>query len=422
MKPITAILIGAGGRGAIAYAPYAERYPHQIRFVAVAEPDDNKRNRFAQRYDLDENQVFRTWEHILEQSKLADIAIICTQDRMHAEPAKIALAKGYHVLLEKPMSPEPKECIEMEQAAKEHGRLLTVCHVLRYTPFWQTLKRIVQSGDIGDIASVQLNENVGFYHYAHSFVRGNWRDSEQSSPMILAKSSHDMDILAYLIDQPCVRVSSFGSLTHFNEAHAPAGSTNRCLDGCAVESTCAYSAPRFYLGEEDLWARLITTDPSREGIIKALADGPYGRCVYKSDNNVVDHQVVNLEFANGATATFSMCGFTHDTSRSIQVMGTKGEIRGYMENNEMTVYRFATKEKQHISVNVPANGYVGHGGGDDELMRSFISEVRNFSGLESRTGATVSVMSHMMAFAAEHSRLNHGMSVELKDYYELVAR
>ncbi|SFD49046.1 Oxidoreductase family, C-terminal alpha/beta domain [Paenibacillus catalpae] len=413
MKPVTAILLGAGSRGMDSLASYAERFPYELKFVAVAEPDEHRRSEMARRHDIPVSQMYATWEDALAKPKFADMALICTQDRMHYEPTMKALALGYHILLEKPMSPSPKECIEMEEEAAKQGRLLSICHVLRYTPFWSSIKRVIDEGKIGDIVSLQLSENVGYSHMAHSFVRGNWNNSAVSSPMILAKSCHDMDIISYLIGKSCERVSSFGSLMHFHEGNAPEGSTDRCLSGCAAEAKCPFSAPRFYLGEGRNWARKITNDPSKEGILKALQEGPYGKCVYHSDNNVVDHQVVNLLFEGGATATFSMCGFTHDISRTVQIMGTKGEIRGYMEKNMFTVHDFVSKREEQVKVHISAEG---HGGGDEGIMRSFVQEVRQYNGGEGLTSAAASVRSHMMAFAAEQSRLEGGIPVVLDQF------
>ncbi|GIP33529.1 Gfo/Idh/MocA family protein [Paenibacillus sp. J2TS4] len=415
MQQLTAIMIGAGARGAGGYAPYALDYPHELKFVAVAEANPERRAKFAEEHGIPAERSYASWEQLLEQPKLAEIAMICTQDRMHFEPTLKALDKKYHVLLEKPMSPDPKECIEMERAARDNDRLLTICHVLRYTPFWSAIKRVIQEGRIGQIVSIQLNENVGYWHIAHSFVRGNWNNSDTSSPMILAKSCHDMDVLSWLMDEPCVRVSSYGSLMHFHSGNAPEGSTDYCLNGCAVESTCPYSAPRFYLGEGKGWARHFTEDLSRDHIVKGLKETNYGRCVYKSDNNVVDHQVVNMEFANGATAMFSMCGFTRHQERRIQIMGTKGELRG--EEGKITIMDFVTHEEHEITIPPQTTG---HGGGDSGIVRSFLNEVRGYDGGESLTSASASVRSHLMAFAAEESRLNNGKSIELEDYYKKV--
>lgn len=413
MTQMTAILVGAGARGAGGYAPYALDYPHELTFVAVAEADPVRRSRFAEKHGIPPEQCYETWEQLLAESRIADIAVICTQDRMHYGPTMQALKQKYHVLLEKPMSPDPKECLEMEQAATQNNRLLTICHVLRYTPFWSTIKRVIQEGAVGEVASIQLNENVGYWHIAHSFVRGNWNNSKKASPMILAKSCHDMDVLSWLMDRQCTQVSSFGSLMHFREEQAPEGSANRCLD-CKVESTCPYSAPRFYLSNQYKgWAGHFTQELTKSNIIQGLRETDYGRCVYRSDNNVVDHQVVNMEFEGGATAMFSMCGFTYEQERRIQIMGTGGELRG--EDGKITIFDFLTGQKTEISIPSQASG---HGGGDSGIVASFLNEVRNYTGQESLTSASASVRSHLIAFAAEKSRLNKGQSINLNEYAE----
>ncbi|KQL52588.1 oxidoreductase [Heyndrickxia shackletonii] len=414
MKKITAVLIGAGDRGARAYAPYSLENPHELEIIAVAEPNKERRNDFAAKHHLSDENCFESWEELLNGPKRADVAIICTLDRYHFHPTITALKAGYHVLLEKPMSPDPLECIEMERVAKEQNRLLTICHVLRYTDFWSKIREVIKEGKIGDIASVQLSENVEVMHMSHSFVRGNWNNKEKSSPMILQKSCHDMDILSYIIDKPCLRVSSYGSLMHFNEKNAPEGAPERCLDGCPAEDVCPFHAGKYYLGEGKGWARKFTEDFTKEGIIKALKTTPYGKCVYRSDNNVVDHQVVNMEFEGGITANFSMCGFTRIQTRRVQVMGTKGEIIGNMEDNEISIYDFLTKQETVIKLHEPVGG---HGGGDTAIVKNFINEVKNYTDGQSLSSASVSLQSHLMAFAAEDSRLQKGKSIELKDYY-----
>ncbi|MEH7179276.1 Gfo/Idh/MocA family protein [Neobacillus vireti] len=415
MKTMTAILIGAGDRGARAYAPYALAYPNELKIVGVAEPDVERRAKLQQTHNIPNENAYEAWEEVLDlNQKKADIAIICTLDRNHFQPTMRALELGYHVLLEKPMSPDPMECILMEQAAKKYNRQLTICHVLRYTDFWSTIKKVIAKGEIGEVVSLQLNENVEVMHMSHSFVRGNWNNKEKSSPMILQKSCHDMDIISFVMGKECKRISSYGSLMHFKEENAPQGAPQRCLDGCPAELECPYHAGRYYLGQGKGWAKKFTEDYSNEGIIKALQETPYGKCVYRSDNNVVDHQVVNMEFEDGATATFSMCGFTREQTRIVQIMGTKGEIRGNMEENSISVFDFLTKHETVINFDNPVGG---HGGGDTGIIRTFLKEIQFGNHEDSVSSASASVRSHLMAFAAEDSRLNQGQSINLDDYY-----
>ncbi len=414
MKKISLALIGAGDRGMHSYAPYAHNKPHEVEFVAVAEPDSEKREAFRRQYGISEDCCFADYKNLLDKPKLADGILICTQDRMHLEPAMLALEKGYHVMLEKPMSVNAAECIQIGNCAQRYNKILLICHVLRYTPFFSTIKELIDKGSIGKLISIQHNENVGYWHQAHSYVRGNWRKAEESSPMILAKSCHDMDIILWLAGSDCARLSSFGELTHFNKENAPEGAPERCMQGCPSEKECPYYAPKIYLTEKTDWpTSVISTDLSIEGRLKALKFGPYGRCVYYCDNDVVDHQVVNMEFENGVTAAFTMCAFTNEMGRTIKLMGTKGEIRGHMEKNQIEIIEFGTSKRITIDLNVGVDIH-GHGGGDERLMADFINLIRenNNNGL---TSAKNSVQSHLMSFAAEKSRLD-GTVINLKEY------
>ncbi|OAB32503.1 oxidoreductase [Paenibacillus macquariensis subsp. defensor] len=416
MKKITAVLIGAGQRGMGSYAPYALEYPEEIQFVAVADIDPKRRVQFQQTYDVLDEYCYSTWEALLAEPKLADAILICTQDKMHFEPALQALEKGYHVLMEKPMSPDPRECIIMGEYAKKYNRVFSIGHVLRYTDFFAMIKKIITDGKIGKIMSIQHTENVEHRHQAHSFVRGNWRDSEVSSPMILAKCCHDMDILQWLVDAECTKVSSFGSLTHFRKESAPEGAPMHCLDGCPVQDTCLYYAPRNYLEREgwvgDVLRAVVSNDTSDEGILQALEKGPYGRCVYHCDNNVVDHQVVNMEFANEVTVAFTMSAFTYEGSRTMKLMGTLGQIRADSDKHVIEVTNFLTRETETINLDIDA---AGHGGGDTGIMRDFVRLVQSDGQVEGLTSADISVKSHLIAFAAEKSRLESQVII-MADY------
>ncbi len=403
MKKVKALVLGAGSRGN-AYAAYSRVRPEELEIVAVAEPDKIRREQFAERYHIGAENCFASWEEALSKPKLADAVFVCTLDEMHTAPALKALELGYNVLLEKPMSNREEECIAIEQAARESGRILTVCHVLRYTPFFQKIKELLKEGTLGKIATIDLIENVGYWHQAHSFVRGNWRDCEETSPMILAKSCHDLDIISWLMEEKCEWISSFGSLLHFTKENRPEGAPDNCMEGCPHSEECPYYAPKVYLTGNTKWpVDVLTTDLTKEGIEKALREGPYGRCVYGCDNNVVDHQVVNMEFTGGATASFTMTGFTADFTRQIKIMGTKGQIMADLEKNEIRLHLFGEDERT-VPVTAGEDGF-GHGGGDFGAVQNFVRLI-NGEG-DNLTSAHASLQSHLMCFAAEKSRREH---------------
>jgi len=406
LRKVTLALVGAGQRVLDTYERYALQYPYEVEFVAVAEPLSERRERFKQTHAIPEERCFADWQDLLAQPRLADAILICTQDRMHFRPAMAALKAGYHLLLEKPMSPEPAECLELEAMAKASKSIFMLGYTLRYTNLFATIKQLLDDGRIGQLVSIQHSENIAYWHYAHAFVRGNWNNSNTSSPLILAKSCHDMDLLLWLTGADCTQISSFGALSHFTSANAPQGAPQRCLDGCPAASNCLYYAPNFYLTGEKGWpASAISEDTTTQGLLKALQEGPYGRCVYHCDNNVVDHQVANIEFANAVTAVFSMCAFSKEIRRTITLLGTKGELHGVSEKDrsEIEVIVFSSGERQMITLPI-GGGPQGYGGGDFGLMRHFVSLVRNGGQQSEAPSVATSVQSHLMAFAAEKSR------------------
>ncbi|MHA2167118.1 MAG: Gfo/Idh/MocA family protein [Candidatus Hodarchaeales archaeon] len=451
-RKITAVLCGAGDRGKDVYGDYALQHPNDIEFLAVAEPNPVRRNEFAKRHDIPSEMCFNSWEELLAKPKIADVAFITTQDQLHAQPALKALEIGYNVLLEKPMATTLEECLLLVRKANEYGLELRVAHVLQYTTFFLAIKDAITSGKLGEVITVDLRENVSYYHYAHSFVRGNWNNLAKSSPMILAKSCHDMDLLYWLVGAPVKYISSFGSLLHFRKENAPSGASERCI-GCSAASTCKYYAPRIYLdivpllriatrskkrrerfivklalNHPTLFSRIrkflpgsrriteyegwpvsvISDDLSQEGKLNALKTTDYGRCVYMSDNDVVDHQVVNFEFENGVTSTFTMHGFSHEEGRTIRIDGTIGTIIGEFLSigSKLTLYNHLTGiETDLINIKADTDPESGHGGGDRGLMDSFIKFLQTGEKIGSLTNASASLESHILAFAAEESRL-----------------
>jgi predicted dehydrogenase len=394
---------GAGARG----STYAGLAAATADVVAVAEPRDHHRGAFAARHPG--ATVFRDWRDLLAAGRIADAVIIATQDADHVAAATAFAAAGYDLLLEKPMATSEADCARIVAAVERAGVTMAVCHVLRYTPYTRAVKSIVDRGRLGDLVAVQHREPVGYWHFAHSFVRGNWRRSDQSTFLLLSKSCHDLDWLSYVVGQPAVRVSSFGSLTHFRPESAPAGATDRCVT-CPVEPSCAYSATRIYgsgLTSENTrtyFTRIVAPSMTGSELSVALADGPYGRCVYACDNDVVDHQVVNVEYAGGATASFTLTAFTPMESRHTALFGTRGELRG--DGRHLRLYDFMTEQTKTIDTRPAAVAAIdAHDGGDAGLVSAFVDALTAGDASPIVSGAAESLASHRIVFAAERARV-----------------
>jgi predicted dehydrogenase len=401
---VDVLVIGAGQRGS-GYARWVLEHPDRARVVGVAEPRPAWRERLASAHGIATENAVAGWAELAARGKIADAVLICTQDRMHTEPAEAFAALGYHILLEKPMAPDEESCRRVVDAIERAGVLLAVGHVMRYSPYTMAVKEVVDSGRLGDIVSVQHLEPVGFWHQAHSYVRGNWRRADLATSMLMAKSCHDLDWLQYVLGQAPSRVSSFGSLTHFTAANRPAGAADRCVD-CAVSDSCPYSATRLYGGMldrgEHRWPlSVLVSSFTPAAVDDALRNGPYGRCVYACDNDVVDHQVVSLEFPSGATAVFTMTAFNEAAQRSTRLFGTRGEMSG--DGHTIQIYDFLTRATEVIAPQAAADG---HAGGDAGLMDAFVTAVATGDPGAIRSGPRESLASHLAVFAAERARLN----------------
>lgn len=421
-KKLKLALIGAGQRGMI-YAQYAYEQKG-IEITAVAEPDELRRESAKNILNIPDERVFKNTDDFFKAGKLADALIIASMDRDHYGHAMKALDLGYDLLLEKPISPDPKECMDIAKKARETGCLVIVCHVLRYTTFFSTIKQLIDSGKYGKVVTIQHNENVGSYHIAHSFVRGNWGNKEKSSPIIMQKSCHDFDILCWLTGSNIKTVASFGDLTYFKEENAPKGSTERCVD-CPHKEDCNYSALRAYLPIRGNWpATVLGVDQSEEGLMKAIKEGPYGRCAFRCDNNVCDHQVTIIGFENGVTADFSLSGFTTAMYRTINIMCEKGEIRGNDLTNTIEVTGFPANSTEEFETEIfhPSIVTGAHGGGDVCLMEDFLSILENKnSNPDSKSAVDKSIESHIGAFAAELARVN-GCVIDVDELKEKIMK
>jgi len=482
--PCRAVLIGAGQRG-IVYSNYALDHPELLSIVAVAEPHPGRRQAIADKFKLGPQAQFANWQDLLAKREALDtdaaaagsdaspaarssstpIALIATSDALHVQPAVAFSDAGFHVLLEKPMAVQPAECEAITQAALRadarlqssagHPLIFAVCHVLRYTPINTAIRDLIASGRIGQLLSIQHLEPVGFGHFAHSYVRGNWSSEQKSTFSLMAKSCHDIDLIQFWMqsqptqpraeagapggENPAVSVSSFGSLLHFAPANKPANASSRCLS-CAAEAQCPYSAKKIYLNplegkafpgqwRPNYLALVDEKVPDIENVTLALQEGPYGRCVYDGQNDVVDHQVVNISFAQGQSASFSMVSATERTcERHTRVFGSKGQLE--TDGETVTLVEFATGRRSAFhplrtgglsaeevagtadpesadasaAPRVDVGRLKGHSGADYYLMSSFVRAVREANPALISSGAAQSLASHRIVFAAEKAR------------------
>lgn len=409
MKKIRVVAVGAGNRGGT-YTDIMHTMPEQYQVVAVVDPAESRRKHVRELHNIPNELCFENYDDLFALGKIADLAIIATQDKLHYDPAMKAIALKYDVLLEKPIAPTARECRDIEQAALKNGVKVIVCTVLRYAPLFCKTKEIIDSGRLGEIVSVVHEECVGNVHQSHSYVRGNWCNEGRSSGMLLAKSCHDLDLLAWLLGKKCTQIQSFGSLTHFVRANAPADAPERCIDGCPHGETCPYNAVKLYLESKSYWFRSTSTkcqNPTDADVEAALRNTQYGKCVYKCDNDVVDHQTVNMLFEGGVTATFSMCAFNRG-GRFLHVMGTKGELRANLKQNDgIHFYDFETREETVIPV-PGKDGVAGkHGGGDIGIVENLYRYIVGEGRCDAIPTIEESCHNHMLVFAAEASRLEN---------------
>ncbi|XP_034065222.1 uncharacterized protein zgc:154075 isoform X1 [Gymnodraco acuticeps] len=413
-SPVRLIVVGAGCRGEI-YCSFGSIHPERLKVVGVADPRKFARTKLQQQHNIVDENIFEDWHTMVEREKFADAVAICTPDRLHKEPAVAFAKKGYHVLLEKPMATTAEDCTAIVEACTQSGVMLSVGHVLRYDPVIHNIKELIDAGAIGDVMHIQHLEPVGFWHFAHSFVRGNWRNEEESSFALLAKSCHDIDLIHHWAGaRRCLKVTSFGSVSHFRKKDKPAGAGNRCLD-CSIEADCPYSARKIYMdrvkqGNTGWPVSVICPNsfPDIESVTEALQTGPYGRCVYECDNDVCSNQVVNMEFEGGLTAAFSMVAFTEEIcKRKTTICGSKGELS--CDGHEVRVFDFLTQRStKHSPLSGAPRRFMsmsGHGGADYYLMDAFVSAVANNDPSLIRSGPEETLLSHLLVFEAERSRL-----------------
>ena len=399
---LRAIVLGAGYRGR-AYAEYAKDHPDQLEIVGVADP--------VQADVIPAKRYWKDWRECLEERPEADIVMVTMPDSLHHDPAIMALESGYHLLLEKPISPTAEQCREVIDCALRNKRLVVIGHVLRYTAYFAHIKALINSGELGEVVSIAHQESAGFWKVAHSYVRGNWANSKRSSPIILAKCSHDIDLFVWWIGRKCRKVTSFGSIKLFRAEMMPKGAARRCVD-CPpeVERNCVWSARNMYVDHDEL--KYLFADRSDEAMQRLIEDTEYGKCVYQLDNDVPDHQTVMMEFEGGATVSHVMTGFTEKNVRTTRIALTRGEIVG--DGETLNVCRF---DGNPVETGVPHVYQIPnrsrHGGGDFNLVSEMIRIRRRNNEEEICRTTEEALQSHLICFAAEESRLNGGKIVEL---------
>jgi predicted dehydrogenase len=400
---LKAIILGAGYRGR-AYAEYAQSHPDQLEIVGVADP--------VQADAIPAPRYWNDWKECLADKPEADIVMITMPDALHHDSAIAALDAGYHLLLEKPISPTEEECREVIGKALEKKRLVIVGHILRYTAYFAHIKALIDSGELGEVVSIAHQESAGFWKVAHSYVRGNWANSKKSSPIILAKCSHDFDLFVWWLGKKCKKVTSFGSIKLFKPENMPKGAATRCVD-CppSIEKRCVWSARNMYVRHDEL--KYLFADHSDEAMIKLIEETEYGKCVYQADNDVPDHQTVTMEFEGGATVSHVMTGFTEKNIRTTRIALTRGEIVGDGEN--LDICRF---DGNSVETGVPSvyrlPNKSRHGGGDFNIVSEMIRIIRRNDPNEIRQTTEEALQSHLICFAAEKSRNNGGAIVEIQ--------
>ena len=409
-KIITVAAIGLGDRGWV-YTSNMYKKPDKYKILSICEIDKVKADRIGGELEVAKENVFYDEDEFFAE-KRADLCVISTQDQQHVDHAIKALKLGYDLLLEKPISNKESECRRLLKAQQKYGGKVFVCHVLRYAPAFVKVKELLTSGVIGDIVMIDNVENVNYFHQAHSFVRGNWRRKEETSPMIIAKCCHDLDLLQWYADSRCSTISSIGDLRYFKKENQPEGAADRCTD-CKFKDTCPYSAVRGYLTEK-WWGPTALTNKrpvTDEIILDALKTGPYGRCVYACDNNVVDNEIVMARFENGITANLRMTAFTAGGGRTMKFYGTLGELEFDQDRKFIEVKVFGKPVERIHTDNLVEGGY-GHGGGDNGTVDGIYALMTGQK--EGGTTLAASIESHLMGFAAEKSRLKGGKVYKIK--------
>ncbi|HCE43241.1 MAG TPA: hypothetical protein DET40_06815 [Lentisphaeria bacterium] len=412
IKAVSLALIGAGNRGAGIFGQYALEMPHRTKFITVVEPDAAKRKAFAARHNIPESKCFDSISAFFAAPpKGIEGVIIATLEDQRIEPIMKSMEQGWDILVEKPLCTNKEELIKLYDATKNYGKILIVCHQMRLSPIYRTIKSLIDSGDYGDIVCVQHSENLSWHHMAHSFVRGFF-NNDSLTPMLLAKSCHDMDMLTYLLGK-AVKVASFGSLKYFRKENCPKGAPKFCLDGCPHYQSCPYHVMKIYFDHDTdpAYIRQMGVVEDKEHLLELMKKNRFGKCVFQTDNNVVDNQTVQIEFEGDVHASFTMCGHNGIGRRMTKISMTNGEIDYDGISGDIKTYRF--EPRLDSAIKVVAKGT--HGGGDRAIMDNFIDAIVTRDKSILLTPIQNSLEGHLLVFAAEESRKN-GKVVGIREF------
>jgi predicted dehydrogenase len=411
-NPVRIAVIGAGVRGtSLIRKLSSSEFPTQV--VAVAEPDLNRRTSFAQEYVLPEDVQFPSWQAFVDSELYSDAVIIATMDNQHTGPAVACLQRGCHILIEKPLADTFSGCQSIVTTQREAGLVVSVCHTLRFMDAFRRIKQVIDDGVLGQLIHIEHMEAIGHYRFTHNYVRGRWSREENNAFLLLHKCCHDLDFLAWLIGCQCSRVSSFGSLKYFAPSNAPVGSGKRCLQDCQIVESCPYSALRVYV-DANLTDRLtdLGKTNTRQDRLEAVRHGPFGVCVWQAGNNVVDHQVVSMEFTNGTTVTCTLSGYAAFHGRRTTIQGTRAELIFSEADYSITIKRFSESEPEHIDL-PRINAYHPE---DQEIVDNWLSKIFDPFSKRMNVDASEAMRTLAIVFAAERSR-NTGRIVEMAEYY-----
>jgi len=409
-EPIKAIIVGAGRRGIDIFGEFSKRNPNLLSYVAVVEPNKKRRDYFGDSHNINPNRRFNSLNELFKKKQEVKVAINATNDKSHYETTELLLQNGFHVLLEKPIATTYEECEKLEKVALQNKRILMICHVLRYSPFFKKLKNLINSNEIGKLKKIDLIENIGHSHFVHSYVRGNWNNSKTSGPISLTKTSHDFDIIAWLLDfEECTDLFSYSTKISFSKENAPGKVPTHCLKGCDFQENCRYYAPNYYLNPKvkNQRKRAVSINMSQNEIKESLKEGQYGRCVYRCDNDVPETQITTMQFSNNAVANLIMSSDQEESTRRIKIKGEKRTIEGTLVEGELIIKKNNETTKK-IKISMENNS---HGGGDFPLIYDFLIAIKKSINFE-RTSVTNSLFSHKLAFEAEKSRQDYILKIK----------